>query len=587
MEVAQRAVLDPDEALLTTTLPVSGAAAALSIPGYVTVREISHGGQGVVYQAIQSSTKRRVAIKLLRQGNFAHATERTRFQREVEILGQLKHPNIVTIHDSGTIAGHAYYVMDYVSGVPLDEYVAKAKNRESKSEIPDLLSLFVKVCDAVQAAHLRGIIHRDLKPSNIRVDPAGEPHILDFGLAKVGPFDPIGDGAPRTLTMTGQFLGSLAWSAPEQADGTPSKIDIRTDVYSLGVMLYQMLTGRFPYDVTTHMRDVLDRIMCAAPVSPRGINKLIDDDVETIVLKCLAKEPERRYQSAGELGRDLAHYLCGEPIEAKRDSGLYLLKKALRRHRRPVAVGVAFLLTLIGALVGTFILWTQARGAQHEAELRAHESRQSADGLEVLLHARGDFAAAEPYFRDVLAHVREHDGHENPHLATALHNLAGVLRAKGDYAEAERLFRESLMLRRKLFGANHHLVAQSFSSMAALLNDQGRYREAEAFYREALSIPLPPGPRGRVASITLRVEFGRTLVHLERFAEAEKYLLDSHDEALAGPCRPPPDLMLTILEGLVEVYDRWYAAEPDKGYDAEAAGWRTRLEAACAAAQKR
>ncbi|HEY3246019.1 MAG TPA: protein kinase, partial [Phycisphaerae bacterium] len=269
------AVPGPESFAATETIvPVSKPVISVSIPGYQIMREISRGGQGVVYQAIQKSTKRKVALKMLREGHFANAAERARFQREVEILGQLKHPNIVSIYDSGTAGENAYYVMDYVSGLPLDEYVAKqfpspglgipidkrasrAVRHQSgtrKSGLDDLLRLFGKICDAVHAAHLRGIIHRDLKPSNIRIDDAGEPRVLDFGLAKLasGP-----EEASPVMTLTGQFIGSLPWSSPEQAEGIPSKIDIRTDVYSLGVLLYQLLTGRFPYEVTGNMRDVL------------------------------------------------------------------------------------------------------------------------------------------------------------------------------------------------------------------------------------------------------------------------------------------------------------------------------------------
>ena len=287
----------------------------------------------------------------MKEGPFATAGEQARFEREVQILGQLNHPNIVAIHDSGQAAGCHYFVMDYISGQPLDVWMAGAAH-----SIEETLRLFAKICNAVNAAHLRGITHRDLKPGNIRVDENGEPHILDFGLAKVvhSPEE------ASLMTMTGQFMGSLPWASPEQAEGAPSKIDIRTDVYSLGVILYQMLTGKFPYEVIGNMRDVLDRIMKAEPARPSTIRKRINDEVETIVLKCLAKERERRYQTAGELARDIGHYLAGEPIEAKRDSRGVRAPQVAAQVPLPTAVAAGFLLVITVGLVGSLTFWRQA-----------------------------------------------------------------------------------------------------------------------------------------------------------------------------------------------------------------------------------
>lgn len=207
-----------------------------SFSGYEIVRRIHQGSQGVVYQALQKATHRKVAIKVMREGLFAGPNDKIRFEREVQILGTLKHPHIVTIHDSGSAAEHFYYVMDYISGVPLDVYITS-----HSLTINQKLQLFVKICEAVNAAHLGGIIHRDLKPSNIRIDKEGEPHILDFGLAKTIIKDERDTDVWKTMTITGQFVGSLPWASPEQVDGSPGRIDLRTDVYSLGVILYQMM----------------------------------------------------------------------------------------------------------------------------------------------------------------------------------------------------------------------------------------------------------------------------------------------------------------------------------------------------------
>jgi WD40 repeat protein/tRNA A-37 threonylcarbamoyl transferase component Bud32 len=321
-----------------------------SLPGYQILREIHRGGQGVVYQALQRATKRKVAIKVLREGPFASKRDKARFEREVEVLGQLHHPNIVGIHDSGTASGQFYFVMDYIPGQPLDVWLASGQR-----SIEDTLRLFSRVCEAVNAAHLRGIIHRDLKPGNIRIDGNGEPHVLDFGLAKTAAGTDV-----SAMTMTGQFMGSMPWASPEQAEGLPEKIDTRTDVYSLGVILYQMLTGKFPYEVIGNMRDVLDRIMKADPVRPSTVRRQINDEVETIVLKCLSKERDRRYQTAGEIARDIHRYLVGEPIEAKRDSALYVIRKSLRRYRWVAMTGVAFVALIMTALTVSLGLWKTA-----------------------------------------------------------------------------------------------------------------------------------------------------------------------------------------------------------------------------------
>jgi WD40 repeat protein len=347
-----------------------------SFPGYEITHEVHRGGQGIVYQATQTSTRRAVAIKVMREGPFVGPTDRARFEREVEILAQLKHPNIVAIHDSGHSAGLFFYVMDYIAGEPLDAYLARDKH-----SIRELLGLFVKICEAVNAAHLRGVTHRDLKPSNIRIDASGEPHVLDFGLAKLAAHEPTDASRPQVMTMTGQFIGSLPWASPEQAEGVPGKIDIRTDVYSLGVILYQMLTGRFPYDVLGPMRDVLDRIMNTDPARPSSIRQQINNEVETIVLKCLQKEPERRYQTAGELARDIQRYFRGEPIEAKRDSVGYLLRKQIRRHWAQLAAALTFVFLLIAALVITTSLYfdaEEARTAEAKARAEAEASEKRA-----------------------------------------------------------------------------------------------------------------------------------------------------------------------------------------------------------------
>ena len=330
----------------------------IAVPGYDIVREIHRGGQGVVYLARQRSTKRDVAIKVMKQGPFATLADRARFEREVESLARLDHPNLVAVHDAGTVAGASYFVMNYIDGRPLDEAVARLSR-------PAMLAVFIVACEAVHAAHLRGVMHRDLKPSNILVDRQGAPHVLDFGLAKS--ITGVGDA---TVTGAGQFVGSLPWASPEQVEGASGGIDLRTDVYSLGAILFQLLTGAPPFDIGSNLRDAVDDILYRAAPRPSvampssGVAPP-DDELDTITLKCLSKDRQRRYQSAGELARDLRRYLAGEPIEAKRDSAMYVLRKTLRRYRLRVAAAGGFVALLAGFGIVMTVLYK--RSARLEA----------------------------------------------------------------------------------------------------------------------------------------------------------------------------------------------------------------------------
>lgn len=476
---AEAAAAGGDSAVM---LPAGG------IAGYEILHEIHRGGQGVVYRAHQKSAGRTVAIKVMREGPFAGPLDRARFDREVRILGALRHPNIVAIHDSGQSSGHFYYVMDYIAGQSLDAHVA-----ERKPDLAATLRLFLKICDAVNAAHLRGIVHRDLKPGNVRVDASGEPFILDFGLAR-------GAGAwcqsvPQPVTVTGQFIGSLQWASPEQTEGIPDRVDMRTDVYSLGVILYHMLTGKFPYDVASEMWVVVDQIRRADPVRPRTLRREIDDDLETILLKCLQKDRERRYQTSGELAKDLRHYLAGEAIEAKRDSSWYVLRKTLQRHRAAVTGAALGAVGLVVFSIVTFAMYRTAETERTRAEREASRARQTAQLLRSSFEtitpekAKGMDTQLIRYALEQARYRVDADLANEPDLAATLLTSSGyILSQLGVYDQAELDLRKALRFREAPTAVRDEAgLAQTRRELAICLTRRGKGGdEAEILLRGAI-----------------------------------------------------------------------------------------------------
>ncbi len=328
----------------------------LMIEGYKIMEQLPLGGQAVVYRAVQEATKRVVALKVLQQGLQTSTRAQYCFEREVDLAASLKHPNIVTIYDSGIAKGQYYFAMEYIIGKPLDKYV-----ESEKLPLPKTMELFAKVCSAVAYANQRGVMHRDLKPGNILVDDDGEPHILDFGLAK------LVDGSEQTaqeaamVSIPGRVIGTLAFMSPEQASGQPSAVDVRTDVYSIGVILYRILTGKFPYDVSGVMLAILRNIQEAEPTRPSKFIPRFNSEVEAILLKALDKDPSYRYQSSAHLQQDIEHWLKGLPISAKADSSIYLLRKIIIRHYYASTVVALLLIIVFGFLCFYYQLHSRLR----------------------------------------------------------------------------------------------------------------------------------------------------------------------------------------------------------------------------------
>jgi eukaryotic-like serine/threonine-protein kinase len=580
-----------DQRTTLRTRGLDSPPAALQVPGYRVLGEIHRGGQGVVYQAIQESTLRKKAIKVLKEGPFADPSERFRFEREIDLLSRLDHPHIVGIHDHGLSAGHAYYVMDYIAGQPLDAYVVGAD-----LTIDQILNLFALICDAVNVAHLRGVIHRDLKPGNIRIDEEGQPRILDFGLAKW-----VQDAAERSsargMTITGQFVGSLPWASPEQAGGQSDLLDIRTDVYSLGVILYQLLTGRFPYPVSGRIDDVVRHIVHTSPARPSSIRSDLDRDVEIIVLKCLSKEAEHRYQSAGELARDVRLHLANEPILATPPTTGYRLRKFVRRNRGAVIAATAVALTLIvaSAVSVTFgVKEAQQRKAAEIARARALEAegmaKSRADELEevakfqeaqlsginaqsmgmrlrrdLLAKARAAAESSKLETAQVDARVEElermiagsdftgmalaalNDNFFQPALgaietefadqplvkARLLQTLANTLQQLGLLDQATAPQDESLAIRRRELGDEHVDTLSSVHDMGVLLQAQGKLAEAESYWRESMEKSRRILGDDDILTLNSIDNMGYLLMAQGKLTEAELYCR----EALEGKRR--------------------------------------------------
>lgn len=521
--------------------------------GYVVTREIHRGGQGVVYQAIHKGTKRKVAIKVLRESLFTTPRERMRFEREVEVLAQLEHPNIVAVQDSGRLpldkGGLQFFVMDYVSGKSLDDHL-----KDSGRDVRGVLKLFATICEAVNAAHLRGIVHRDLKPANIRVGTDGQPHVLDFGLAKIAAIDPLDEVSPDMMTVTGQFLGTPMWASPEQVERNPRLIDPRTDVYSLGVMMYQALTGQFPYHVRGSMREVLDNILRAEPTHPSSVSRVIDDEVSTILLKCLSKERDRRYQNAGELARDLRAYLEGRAIEAKGDSAWYVLSKMLARHRAATVAGVLVLAAVCAGGIVSTVFWRRAEDRREEAQgamMVAQRREQEATEQRLIAEREALRAGRVAGFVSGILDGADPDTLEGRDPAVVMELLLQAkLRARGDlsgepevlaeildvigrsyqtigrYAEAEADLRSSLDIRRKLPGDHDPEISASLLHLASLRWEQGDSSGALSLLSEAEALAkINPGEKsGLMASIAhqgalnaaIMGDFGRALAGYQR-----------------------------------------------------------------------
>lgn len=417
------------------------------IPGFEIRERISRGGQGSVYAGVQCGTHAPVAIKLLAHGYFSSRSAHRRFQREIELLRELKHRNIVSVLASGLTAdGNPYLVMPRVLGLAYDEWAEQHRLHD----LHRIIELHATLCDAVHFAHQHGVIHRDLKPSNVLVDEACQPNVLDFGLAKARA--PAGGVAVTQLTQEAQFVGSLPWASPEQLAGDSDAVDTRTDVYALGVMLYQALTGRFPYTVDGALPAVVNNVMHVAPQRPGLYNPAVNAGLEAIALKALSKAPAQRYASAREFATDLRRFLSAGDSRARREQSIGALQRNVRRYQAIVAVS-ATLLALSG------FLYLRASAARQRSETEAGKASAAARFLEDM------FSSIDPSGSGLdvtVSEVLDRAAAEipvcfanQPEVAAAMHQVLGNAYGRSGRKEAEMHYLRAWELRREVLGPDH------------------------------------------------------------------------------------------------------------------------------------
>jgi serine/threonine protein kinase/WD40 repeat protein/tetratricopeptide (TPR) repeat protein len=391
---------------------------------YVLLEEIARGGMGVVYKARQTTLNRVVALKMILTGELASEREVERFHAEAQAAARLDHPGIVPIFEVGQHQGRHYFSMGYVEGASLAERI-----KDGPLNPREAAELIRKVTQAVAYAHEQGVVHRDLKPANVLLDRGNEPRVTDFGLAK----QVRGDS---NLTATGQILGTPAFMPPEQAGGAVERIDQRSDVYSLGAMLYCLVTGRPPFQAASPV-DTLLQVLSAEAVAPRTLNPAVPADLETICLKCLEKDPKRRYQSATEVGDELGRFLENRPIQARPVGQVERAWRWCKRNRTVAALTAAVASLLIAiAVAGPLAAWRQS-ALRLEAEQASELERQQREKAEQLREAnRQQLVKVNLRHSDVLV--------ENNDPIGAMPWYAEALRLDEGNADREALHRQRL-----------------------------------------------------------------------------------------------------------------------------------------------
>jgi len=570
----------------------TGPASTVVIGPYHLLERIGQGGMGEVWLAEQKHpVRRRVALKLIKAGMNTREIV-TRFESERQALALMDHPAIAKVFDAGsTPQGMPYVVMEYVAGVPITEYCDK-----HRLAMNERLELFVQVCSGVQHAHQKAIIHRDLKPSNIlvtQVDGKPVPKIIDFGVAKA-----ISQRltAETMFTHAGALIGTPEYMSPEQANSGSEDIDTRSDVYSLGVVLYELLVGALPLDLTeirdqaffellrrireedaprpsTKLRTSSEHSSVAARnrgTEPAELDKQLKGDLDSIALKALEKERSRRYSSPSDLAGDIERYLHNEPVLAVPPSLAYRSGKFVRRHRLAVAASAVVALAVFG-LIASLVIGS-ARVARERD--RANREAQAAERVSDFLV--GAFAISDPdesrgnkiTAREVLdkgARQIETDLAGQPALQARLMSTMGkVYEGLGLYEPARQLLDKAIGLQKKTLGPDHQETLASQRMLARILQYQAQYPAAEKLYSETLQKQERFLGSDAMDALRTKANLGSLYNEQGRYADAEKLLSETVKATTQASGQNSPETM-SALHSLAIAYDgeRQYAKEAD------------------------
>lgn len=437
-------------------------------------QRLGEGGMGIVYEAEQISPRRKVALKIMRSGAFASEREKRLFEREAEALARLSHPGIAAIYESGlTPQGQPYLVMEFIEGESLVDYLPRIPERGER------LRVFLEICEAISYAHQRGVIHRDIKPSNIMV-AQGRVKVLDFGLAR------LDTGVDNTRTETGVVQGSLRYMSPEQAQGEQAKVDVRSDLYALGVILYEMLAGKHPYLDRTDLLGAVQQI-CEAPV--RKLDKELAGDLETILQKALEKEPKDRYASVSSFADDLRRYLANEPILARPATLRYQLLKLVQRNKLATGVVAAFVL-LVMVAAGLVSYQNHLLGLERDRANQEAMAAKEVTGFMVKLFedaspSRSKYQVTpQDLLIKGLNRLRA-DVKAKPAIrADLMHNIGSALNSTGPFEEAEKALREAL----QVYGEDSKEGADVMSTLSTTFYNMGKYAASAEMNERALRI---------------------------------------------------------------------------------------------------
>jgi tetratricopeptide (TPR) repeat protein len=547
---------DPNDGAATAEAGSASASPPAALPSvigrYRILRLLGEGGMGIVYEAEQEHPRRKVALKVIKSGLGDPKLVR-RFEQEALALGRLQHPGIAQIYEAGTAENgfgpRPYFAMELIRGRPLLEY-ADAHRLSTRQR----LDLMARICEAVHHAHQRGIIHRDLKPGNILVDETGQPKILDFGVARATD----SDARATQQTDLGQIVGTLAYMSPEQVLADPLELDTRSDVYALGVVLYQMLTGRLPYEISPKLHEALRAIQEDEPSPLSTAGSAYRGDIETIVGKALEKDKTRRYQSAAELAADIRRHLQDEPIMARPASAAYQLRKFARRHKALVwGVAAVFVVLIAGIVVS-------AREAAR-ANAESATSHAISDFLQNDLLAQASAANQGPNTKpdpdlkvrtalDRAAARITGRFERQPEVEAAIRDTIGqTYMDLGLYPAARTQLERALNLQQRVFGQNNPETLKTMNRIGYTAFLQGKYPEAESLLGKTLEIRrrmLGPGHPDTLSSMNY---LGTVYWAQSKYAQAEK--LDSQtleiQRRVLGPEHPNT---LASMNNLALVY---------------------------------